>query len=70
MEILLFVVAIIFLGIGIIQTIYPEKTFMFGRRWMFTEESQLSDIMIILIRIAGIIVIFMSIKMLIEVMKL
>lgn len=63
---LLYVLPIVFLGLGIIQTIYPEKTFMFGRRWMFTEESHLSDMSKFLIRVAGIVIMVISVWMLIK----
>ena len=65
--VLLYIMPIMLLVIGIIQTIYPEKTFMFGRRWMFTNESQLSDTAKILIRIAGIIIIIISVVSLVAV---
>lgn len=57
---------LIFLVLGILQTIYPQKSFMFGIKWMFTKESQLSDITIILIRITGVIIIITSLIMLIQ----
>lgn len=64
---LLCIMLIVLLIIGIIQTIYPEKTFMFGRRWMFTDKSQLSDITKILIRIGGIIIIIFSVIALVQI---
>ena len=64
--ILLYVFPIILLWFGIIQIIHPEKTFMYWRRWMFTKDSQLSDIMIILIRVEGVILILGSLWILIK----
>jgi hypothetical protein len=65
--ILLYIMPIVLLAIGIIQTIYPEKTFMFGRRWMLTDESQLSDTAKVLIRIGGVIIIIISVIVLIQI---
>lgn len=65
--VLLYIMLIVLLVIGIIQTIYPEKTFMFGRKWMFTDKSQLSDIAKILIRIGGIIIIIISVIALVQI---
>ncbi len=57
---------LIFLVLGILQTIYPQKSFMYGIKWMFTKESQLSDITIILIRITGVIILITSLILLIQ----
>ena len=66
----LYVLTIILLGFGIIQTIYPEGTYMFGIRWMFAEGSQLNGIAKIFLRIAGIAIIFVSVALFIKITQM
>lgn len=49
------------LVIGILQTIYPEKTYMFGRSWMYKKGTEVSDMAKLFIRIAGIIIVILSV---------
>ena len=57
---------IIFLGlmfgiIGILQMLYPEQIYMFGRRWMYKKDYELSEIAKLLIRGAGLVLVGFSI---------
>ena len=54
------ILGFIFLIIGVLQILYPEQTYMFGRRWMYKEGFGLSEAAKLLIRVAGLVLIGIS----------
>ncbi|MBU5592165.1 hypothetical protein KQI89_10370 [Clostridium sp. MSJ-4] len=56
--ILIFLVLLI---IGILEILFPEEMFMFGRKWEFKEGTGPSDISILFTRIGGIVLVIMAI---------
>lgn len=45
-----FIASLVIFIVGIIQIIFPEESYFFGRRWMYKNEPELSELQKILIR--------------------
>lgn len=55
-----FITFLVIFIIGIIQIIFPEESYFFGRRWMYKNEPELSELQKILIRITSVILIIIA----------
>ncbi|WP_422484940.1 DUF6199 family natural product biosynthesis protein [Gudongella sp. DL1XJH-153] len=53
--------ALIFVIVGVFQLLYPAKFYMFGRKWMYKGNYELSGAGIFFIRISGVILLGISI---------
>ncbi|SHI82149.1 hypothetical protein SAMN05444401_1498 [Clostridium amylolyticum] len=60
--IILRIILIALIILGAVSIKYPEETYMFGRRWMYKDDVELSEFAIDIIKFQGIIaIIFFSI---------
>lgn len=55
-----FIAFLVIFIICIIQIIFPEESYFFGRRWMYKNEPELSELQKILIRITGVVLILIA----------
>lgn len=58
-----FIAFLLIIVIGIAQIAFPEKSYLFGRRWMYKNEPEISELHKILIRVTGVVSILVAVWM-------
>lgn len=68
-EILFSIIVLLMLFVGFLQILYPEKAYMFGKRWFYNRQAGLSEAGVFIIRISGIVIVGFCIYILVSILS-